>query len=295
VAAQLSPAADSDPIQSALAECLDQWEELGPAALDAVCARHPVHAAALRQRIEALRGLGLLDAGGGGPPLPERIGPYRVLGMLGRGGMGVVFETEQEQPQRRVAVKVLRSGLESQALRARFAQEAVLLARLQHPGVAQIFEAGSATVGGELLPFFAMELVRGEPVTEFVRNRGLDVRARLDLMARICDAVQHAHQKGVIHRDLKPSNILVVDSGQPKLLDFGVARATEDDLRATLQTCQGQLVGTLAYMSPEQAAADPDGIDTRSDVYSLGVILHEVLVGTLPTSWRACASPQLCR
>jgi len=274
-------AATPDPLQSLLVQCLDHWEDTGPTALEALCARHPEHAYALRQRIEALRGLGLL-ASSIPESLPERIGAYRVLRVLGRGGMGVVFEAEQQQPNRRVALKVLRSGLESPTLRARFAHEALLLARLQHPGIAQIYEAGSATLGGEALPFFAMELVHGEQVTEYAAKLHLDVPARLDLLARICDAVQHAHQKGVIHRDLKPSNILVDASGQPKLLDFGVARAVADDLHVTRHTSQGQLVGTLAYMSPEQATAEPDAIDTRSDVYSLGVIAHELLAGSLP-------------
>ncbi|MEZ5967031.1 MAG: serine/threonine-protein kinase [Planctomycetota bacterium] len=274
-------ASNPDPLQSLLAACVDRWETHGPAALEDLCARHPDHADALRQRIAALRELGLLTIGEH-DALPERIGSYRVVRLLGRGGMGVVFEAVQEQPRRQVAVKVLRGGLGNAALRARFTHEALLLARLQHPGIAQIYEAGSTTMGGETLPFFAMELVRGQPITDFARARGLDVRARLELMAGVCDSVQHAHQKGVIHRDLKPTNILVDDDGRPKLLDFGVARAMEDDLRATLQTSRGQIVGTLAYMSPEQAAAEPDAVDTRSDVYSLGVVAHELLSGGLP-------------
>jgi predicted Ser/Thr protein kinase len=276
-------AAALDPLQALVAECLELWEEVGASALEQLCALHPGQASALRLRIDALRGLGLLD-GAADAALPERIGSYRVVRLLGRGGMGVVFEAEQESPSRRVAVKVLRMGLESPALRARFAHEALLLARLQHPGIAQIYEAGSATVGGEELPFFAMELVRGVPVTQFAHENRLGLRARLELLACIADAVQHAHQKGVIHRDLKPSNVLIDGAGRPKLLDFGVARATGAELHVTRHTRLGQIVGTLAYMSPEQASGDPDDVDTRSDVYSLGVIAHELLAGELPYS-----------
>jgi eukaryotic-like serine/threonine-protein kinase len=214
--------------------------------------------------------------------LPSAIGRYRIIRLLGEGGMGVVYEAEQEQPRRTVALKVIKSGLADPSLVRRFEQESVALGRLQHPGIAQIYEAGTAEYGFAPQPYFAMEFIRGQPLVEYADGHRLSARQRLDLMARICDAVHHAHQRGIIHRDLKPGNILVDETGQPKILDFGVARATESDIRATRQTDLGQLVGTLAYMSPEQAAADPLELDTRSDVYALGVILYEFLAGRLP-------------
>jgi len=210
----------------------------------------------------------------------RRIGRYLVLRELGSGGMGTVYEAEQDNPRRAVALKVIRAGLASPELVRRFTREAQFLGRLHHPGIAQVYEAG-VTESGQ--PYFAMELIRGATLDAYVRQHAVDVPARLGLFVRICDAVQHAHDKGVIHRDLKPGNILVDDAGQPRILDFGVARATDADLRTT--TCAteiGQLVGTLGYMSPEQVIADPAHIDQRSDVYALGVILFELLADRLP-------------
>jgi WD40 repeat protein len=179
-----------------------------------------------------------------------------------------------------VAVKVIRPGIASPELVKRFTREAQVLGRLHHPGIAQIYEAGVAADGQ---PFFAMELIRGLPLTEYARHLRLDTAARLAVAAKVCDAVQHAHEKGVIHRDLKPGNIPVDETGQPKVLDFGVARATDADLQTTTgRTEVGQLIGTLAYMSPEQMAADPRLLDRRADVYALGVILFELLAGRLP-------------
>jgi non-specific serine/threonine protein kinase/serine/threonine-protein kinase len=164
----------------------------------------------------------------------------------------------------------------------RFALESQVLGRLQHPGIAQIFDAGTFEEPHATLPYFAMELVRGRPLTEYATEKSLDLRQRLALFSRVCDAVQYAHQQGVVHRDLKPANILVDDSGQPKVLDFGVARLTDADVQATRQTSVGEVIGTLQYMSPEQANADGTSIDGRSDVYSLGVILYELTTGRLP-------------
>lgn len=228
--------------------------------------------------------------------MPERIAGYRIIRKVGAGGMGVIFEAEQESPRRRVALKVLRPGLFGRDMLKRFQHEAQVLGHLQHPGIAQIHEAGMAEVGdGNRQPFFAMELVDGEPLDQFCKSRKLGTRQRLELIARVCDAVQHAHQKGVVHRDLKPNNVLVVASestssignhdplGQPKVLDFGIARVTDADVQTvTVQTEVGQLVGTLAYMSPEQVAGKSEDIDTRSDVYALGVMLYETLSGKRP-------------
>jgi serine/threonine protein kinase len=196
--------------------------------------------------------------------------------------MGVVYEAEQEQPRRTVALKVIKPGMTSPELLRRFEQESLALARLQHPAIAQIHEAGTADTGFGPQPYFAMELIRGQSLRDYVQEHDLNTRQRLQLMVRICEGVQHAHQRGLIHRDLKPGNILVDETGQPKILDFGVVRVTDGDVETTRQTHLGQLVGTLAYMSPEQALRDPLEVDTRSDVYALGVILYELLAGRLP-------------
>ncbi len=216
------------------------------------------------------------------PALPANIGPYRILRLLGEGGMGVVYEAEQEHPQRRVALKVIKSGLSDPKLVRRFEHELLALGRLQHPGIAQIYEAGTADNGFGPQPYFAMEFIRGQPLIEYADAHQLTTRQRLELMARVCEAVHHAHQRGIIHRDLKPSNILVDETGQPKILDFGVARTIDSDARMTHQTDLGQIVGTLAYMSPEQVLADPMELDTRSDVYALGVVLYQMLAQRLP-------------
>jgi eukaryotic-like serine/threonine-protein kinase len=210
------------------------------------------------------------------------LGEYRILGLIGEGGMGAVYKAEQRHPRRIVALKVIRAGVATPQLLRRFEQETEALGRLRHPGIAPIFEAGTADAGYGPQPYFAMELIDGPSLTEYARARKLSTRERLELMAKVCDAVHHAHQRGIIHRDLKPGNILVDESGQPKILDFGVARVTDSDNRATRETDMGQLIGTLAYMSPEQVLADPLELDTRSDVYALGVILYELLSGRLP-------------
>jgi non-specific serine/threonine protein kinase/serine/threonine-protein kinase len=205
-----------------------------------------------------------------------------VIRLIGQGGMGAVYEAEQEHPRRTVALKIIKPGMASPELLRRFEQETQALGRLQHPGIAQIYEAGTADTGFGPQPYFAMEYIRGRSLVKYADELKLDTRARLEIMARVCDAVQHAHQRGLIHRDLKPGNILVDESGQPKIVDFGVARLTDQDTQAATQSGAGQLIGTLAYMSPEQVLADPLEIDTRSDVYALGVILYELLAGRLP-------------
>jgi len=233
-----------------------------------------------------LCGVCLLNSGldePGSPELPERIGRYRILRLLGEGGMGSVFEAEQEQPRRTVALKVIRAGILTPSLLHRFDRESQALALLHHPGIAQIYDAGTADYGWGSQPYFAMEYIEGLPLDRYAAAHQLDTHHRLILMIQVCEAVEHAHRRGVIHRDLKPGNILVDASGQPKILDFGLARVTDSDLdAATRQTDVGQLLGTLAYMSPEQVLADPLAVDTRSDVYALGVILYELLAGKLP-------------
>lgn len=214
--------------------------------------------------------------------VPSTIGSYRIIRLLGEGGMGAVYEAEQDQPRRRVALKVIKSAWADRELLRRFELESQTLGRLHHPGIAQIYEAGAAETSFGSQPFFAMEIIHGKPLIEYAEAKHLNTRQRLALMIQICEAVEHAHQRGIIHRDLKPGNILVEESGQPKILDFGLARVTDGDMQATRQTDMGQLLGTLAYMSPEQVTADPLALDTRSDVYALGVILYELLAGRLP-------------
>jgi len=217
-------------------------------------------------------------------PTRRTIGRYRIKGLIGGGGMGNVYAAVQEEPRRTVALKVMKPGIAAPRAMRRFELEAQTLARLRHPGIAQIYEAGTHDEGSGPVPYFAMEYVAGaKSITEYADGRSLGIRERLELFAKVCDAVHHGHQKGIIHRDLKPSNILVDSSGNPKIIDFGVARATDSDMAVTtLQTDVGQLIGTLQYMSPEQCDADPDGLDTRSDVYALGVVLYELLCARPP-------------
>jgi len=218
------------------------------------------------------------------PPQIERIGAYRVVRVIGAGGMATVYEAVQDRPQRRVALKVMRQGLEHTTAIDRFTFECEVLARLAHPGIAQIFEAGTWTDGGgAVIPYFAMEYIDdARTITTYVREQRLPLADRLRMLIAVCDAVQHGHQNGVIHRDLKPPNILVGADGRPRVIDFGVARSTDPALaRITRSTDVGQLIGTLNYMSPEQCGGRTP-IDIRADVYALGVILYELLCDRLP-------------
>ncbi|MCC5822650.1 MAG: tetratricopeptide repeat-containing serine/threonine protein kinase [Phycisphaerales bacterium] len=211
---------------------------------------------------------------------PDRVAGYRIVRRLGAGGMGIVYEAEQERPARRVALKLLRAErLTGQGVR-RMEFEGEMLGRLSHPGIATVYEAGVWEDGGVTRPFVAMELVEGVAITDYVRAAGLRVPERLALFAQVCDAAHHAHQRGVIHRDLKPANILVDAQGVPKVVDFGIARDAARAGDATV-TQTGQLLGTLAYMAPERLSGEAVA-DARADLYSLGVVLYEILTGRLP-------------
>jgi len=218
------------------------------------------------------------------PAMPPFIGNYRIVRSIGAGGMGTVYEAEQENPQRTVALKVMRVGAASPERLWRFQHEVQVLAHLEHPGVARIYDAGTFVDGGAVVPYFAMEYIPGAlPLTTYASRRAIDTRARLELFTEVCDAVHHGHQKGVIHRDLKPANILVDEHGQTRVIDFGIARAADsDETTSTRITQTGLLVGTPMYMSPEQLRGTPGDVDVRSDVYALGVVLHELLTDELP-------------
>ncbi len=218
------------------------------------------------------------------PLIGSAVGPFKILRCLGAGGMGRVYEAEQQQPRRRVALKVLARGLASRSTLRRFRSEIEVLGNLQHPGIAQLYEAGTFDEGEGGVPWFAMELIdEATSILRYAAAHKLDKRARLMLFTQVCDAVAHGHLKGIVHRDLKPGNILIDHSGSPRLIDFGIARATESDINVTtIGTHTGALLGTIAYMSPEQCRGDSREIDIRSDVYSLGVILYELLTGTKP-------------
>ncbi len=217
------------------------------------------------------------------PPAEQLIGPYRIIRPLGAGGMGAVFEARQERPVRRtVALKIIRPGTDTDQVIARFEAERQALAMMEHPNIAKVLDVGS-TAGGQ--PYFVMEVVEGIPITQFCTKHQLGFRQRLELFVPVCQAIQHAHQKGVIHRDIKPSNVLVATfdgRAVPKVIDFGLAKAIGRPLTENAGfTGFGAIVGTLPYMSPEQAGSSLD-VDTRTDVYALGALLYELLTGTTP-------------
>lgn len=214
----------------------------------------------------------------------ESLEGYRIIQKLGEGGFGEVYHARQTEPVRRdVAIKVIKKGMDTKEVLSRFHAERQALAMMNHPGIAKVFDAGTTATGQ---PFFVMELVKGVPITRFCDLNKFTVRQRVDLFVEVCHAIQHAHHKGVIHRDIKPSNIIVTGSGDrplPIVIDFGVAKATQQQLgQESVVTKLHQVIGTPAYMSPEQAESTGMDIDTRADVYSLGVVLYELLCGSLP-------------
>ena len=224
------------------------------------------------------------------------IGPYHLLQLIGEGGMGEVWLAEQRQPvRRRVAVKLIKIGMDTREVVARFESERQALALMDHPAIAKVFDAGSTPEGR---PYFVMEYVVGLPITEYCDRHKLSTRQRLELFIQVCEGVQHAHQKAIIHRDLKPSNILVTEvdgKPMPRIIDFGVAKATSRLSAGTMYTQLGAIVGTLGYISPEQADSAGQDVDTRTDVYSLGVVLYELLVGALPLDFYKLAYDEVLR
>ena len=282
-----------------LRRLFDQALELSPGQRPAFLAEACGGDDTLRQRLLTMLAAAedehfLAEPTGAGPVAPgntpavgegpgTRIGPYKLLQQIGEGGFGVVFLAEQEQPvTRRVALKIVKLGMDTRQVIARFEQERQALALMDHPNIARVLDAGATATGR---PYFVMDLVKGEPIVEYCDKNNLTIDERLALFTQVCQAVQHAHGKGIIHRDLKSSNVLVgTQDGRPmaRVIDFGIAKATSQKLTdKTLFTEHQQVIGTLQYMSPEQAAGSLD-IDTRTDVYSLGVMLYELLTGSTP-------------
>jgi len=274
-------------------EQLWSWIDRGAPELEDHLARCPqcrALAADLRARIQTLEAAAVVEE----VRLPQRIGDYVIKGRLGRGGMGVVYEAEQQAPRRSVALKVVGGGGYVTERHVRlFQREAQALALLRHRFIAAIHETGRTEDGQH---FFAMELVQGKPLTDYVRSRDPALRDRLELFRKICEGVNYAHQRGVLHRDLKPSNILIDEEGNPKILDFGLARITNTDVTLSVSVTEpGQVMGTLPYMSPEQARGQSEVVDVRSDLYALGVVLYELVTGALPYDVRNMFIPQAVR
>ncbi|MCK4294706.1 MAG: serine/threonine protein kinase, partial [Planctomycetes bacterium] len=285
---------DIEAIYSAALEKGSQAER--SAYLDAACGDDPV----LRARVEALlkahaeagdflevpplgRGA-TLDQPGQIEGPGTMIGRYELLELIGEGGMGLVYMAEQKEPiRRKVALKIIRLGMDTKQVVARFETERQTLAVLEHPNIAHVFDAGTTEAGR---PYFVMEYVEGMSITKYCDEQKLSIEERLELFRQACEGVHHAHQKGIIHRDIKPSNILVPvqdDKPVPKIIDFGIAKAITQPLtEKTSYTEHGQLLGTPEYMSPEQAEMAYQNVDTRSDIYSLGVLLYELLTGVPP-------------
>ncbi|MCC6783741.1 MAG: protein kinase [Planctomycetes bacterium] len=277
---------------------LDLPEASRDVAFDALLDAQPLHRPALLRLRQSLRGAetALTGAGLADAPAPAQLGPYTLLQKLGEGGFGVVYLGEQHEPlHRQVAIKLIRPGMDSAAVLRRFEAERDVLTRFDHPGIARVLDAGALDDGR---PYLVTEYVAGEPITAHCDRLRLGLRARVQLLLRVCEGVQHAHQRGVIHRDLKPSNVLVTQrdgEATPKLIDFGIARALVGGATAAERTLAGSLLGTPEYMSPEQAEGSLD-VDIRTDVYALGVLCYELFVGDLPqprARWREAGISEL--
>lgn len=264
-------------VKAAFAEASEAPPDERPAIIERLCAGKPEAAAEVRRMLAFANGEPPVQ-----PPrparLPRTIGRFEIIELIGSGATGIVYRARDARSGQPAAVKVLRLAIASHRAVRRLEYEGEVLSRLDHPGIARVFETGATDTEFGSLPYIAMELVEGEPIDAYAERHALDDPARIRLTARVCEAIGYAHRRGVIHRDVKPANILVDRAGNPKILDFGIARSISDDLRATtLLTPTGEVLGTPGYMSPEQCAGASDLADTRADVYALGVVLYELL------------------